>query len=248
MSEHLSNQISDKAKSILFTIVLCLVCGILLTAASTGLKPLQQKNMLLDRKKNILASINLLESDKTYSSEEINSLYSKNLTYLTIDEFGQVIKDGQENDKTMPLYLYEKTRGVVEAYIIPIDARGLWGKILGYMAIKKDGSTISGFTVYKHSETPGLGGEIEQNWFRKNFVGKKILDQAGSFVSITIAKGKVDKNIPEDRQINYVDGISGATLTGKFLSKSLKDNLLAYEPVSVRFRDNRSKFEDRFKF
>jgi Na+-transporting NADH:ubiquinone oxidoreductase subunit C len=107
---------------------------------------------------------------------------------------------------------------------------------VGYLALKSDGSTVTGFTVYKHSETPGLGGEIEKRWFQKNFEGKKILDKAGGFVSISIAKGFLPESFPKDKLPNYVDGISGATLTGKFLTTGLKDVLQAYEPVSIKFR------------
>ena len=63
-----------------------------------------------------------------------------------------------------------------------------------------------------------MGGEIEKRWFQKNFVGKKIIDQAGEFVSIAIAKGTVEDKVPEKTRMNYVDGISGATLTGKYLT------------------------------
>jgi Na+-transporting NADH:ubiquinone oxidoreductase subunit C len=112
---------------------------------------------------------------------------------------------------------------------------------MGYLAIESDGSTISGFTVYKHAETPGLGGEIEKDWFQKNFVGKKIVDQNGDFVSVSIAKGKVSDSIPKEQQANFVDGISGATLTGKYLSAGVKQILEDYEPVSIRFRKNRMK-------
>jgi len=230
---------SEKVKSILFAAVLCLVCSILLTAASTGLHPLQQENVLLDRKENILKAVHLIEEDKKYTPDEINRLYDNSIKHLNVDEFGRVAYAADEESETLPLYLYEKSRGEVEAYIIPIGARGLWGRIFGYIALEKDGSTISGFTVYKHSETPGLGGEIEQEWFRKNFVGKKIIDQAGDFVSITVAKGRASESVPREKQINHVDGISGATLTGKFFSKSVKDTLSAYEPVSIQFRDNR---------
>jgi len=115
----------------------------------------------------------------------------------------------------------------------------LWGRILGYMAIRKDGTTIAGFTVYKHSETPGLGGEIEKEWFQRNFTGKRIADQNGEFVSIAIAKGTVAQTVSKEKQHNWVDGISGATLTGKFLTASMKKNLLTYEPVAIRFRSNR---------
>jgi len=235
----MSEQNFDKIKSILFAAVLCLVCSILLTAASTGLQPLQQKNMLIDRRKNILKAVHLVEENKKYTPDEIARLYDDNIKRLKVDAFGRVAHEIVEGDKVLPLYLYEKNKGEVEAYIIPIDARGLWGRIFGYVAIEKDGSTISGFTVYKHSETPGLGGEIEQDWFRKNFVGKKVINQAGDFVSITVAKGKVAESIPKEKQVNHVDGISGATLTGKFFSKSMKDTLAEYEPVSIQFRDNR---------
>jgi len=119
--------------------------------------------------------------------------------------------------------------------------QGLWGKINGYLAIDKDGSTITGFTVYKHSETPGLGGEIERSWFQKNFEGKKIVNKEGKFVSISIARGAVKDVIQKDLQLNFVDGISGATLTGKFLSASMKDILKEYESVSVKFRYNMVK-------
>ena len=135
----------------------------------------------------------------------------------------------------------------IRAYILPIDTRGLWGKIKGYLAVAEDGATITGFTVFSHAETPGLGGEIEKRWFQKNFIGKKIVDRAGQFVSISVAKGKVGETVPEDRRANTVDGISGATLTGKFLTAGLKSILSDYEPVSVRFRTNASTCEPEKK-
>jgi Na+-transporting NADH:ubiquinone oxidoreductase subunit C len=126
--------------------------------------------------------------------------------------------------------------------VVPVDTRGLWGAIHGYLAIDNDGVTIRGFTVYKHSETPGLGGEIESRWFRKNFQGKKITDQQGDFVSIRIAKGKADEVVPPAQRPNTVDGISGATLTGKFLSAGLKEILQDYEPVAIEFRHKESRY------
>jgi len=35
-----------------------------------------------------------------------------------------------------------------------------------------------------------------------------------------------------------VDGISGATLTGNYLSRGLHEVLRQYEPVSIRFRQD----------
>ena len=84
---------------------------------------------------------------------------------------------------------------------------------------------------------PGLGGEIENQWFQRNFVGKQITDTEGNFVSIKIAKGAVEDAVRQDLKPNYVDGISGATMTGKFLTQGLEDILQTYEPVSVHFRN-----------
>ncbi len=226
---------SDQLKSFLFAAATCLVCTISLKAASTGLKELQQRNIAMDRQKNILKSVGLINENVGYTHEEINKLYVDNIKSIWVDSNGFIVKKDQKAKKKLPVYIYMKNDRI-ESYILPIDSRGLWGRILGYLALKNDGSTIVGFTVYKHSETPGLGGEIEKRWFQKNFEGKKIVSRTGKFLSISIAKGGLTDTVPEDRRINYVDGISGATLTGKYLSSGLKDILLEYEPVSLKFR------------
>ena len=226
---------SDQLRSFLFAAATCLVCTISLTAASTGLKELQQRNIAMDRQKNILKSVGLINENVGYTHEEINKLYVDNIKSIWVDSNGFIVKKDQKAKKKLPVYIYMKNDRI-ESYILPIDSRGLWGRILGYLALKNDGSTIVGFTVYKHSETPGLGGEIEKRWFQKNFEGKKIVSRTGNFISISIAKGGLMNTVPENRRINYVDGISGATLTGKYLSSGLKDILLEYEPVSLKFR------------
>jgi Na+-transporting NADH:ubiquinone oxidoreductase subunit C len=234
---------SDTLRTVIFSVCLCLVCGTLLTAASNGLKETQQKNMNIDRRKNILKSVGLVGMENQYTGDEIDSIYEGNISRLVVDETGSVIQvsqtDGEKKEKELPIYLYTNKDGGVEAYILPIDTRGLWGKIHGYLALKNDGNTIVGFTIYKHSETPGLGGEIEQNWFQRNFVGKKIVESTGKFVSVSVAKGKAGDSAPKDRRANFVDGISGATLTGKFLTQGLKDILTSYEGVSIKFRNTR---------
>ena len=224
-------------KSILFAAILCFVCSAILTTASTGLQRFQKQNMLIDKHHNILKSVGLVEQNRRYPDDEIESLYTQYIQPLWVDPAGELIEESQRGADDIPLYVYVKEKQI-EAYIVPINSRGLWGKIQGYLAIENDGSTISGFTVYKHSETPGLGGEIEKAWFQKNWVGKKIVDRDGDFVSVSIAKGAVEDRIPDQKQANYVDGISGATLTGKYLTAGLKDVLENYEPVSIKFRKN----------
>ena len=73
--------------------------------------------------------------------------------------------------------------------------------------------TVAGITFYEHGETPGLGAECEKAWFQTNFIGKKISDKDGEFVSIGIAKSAVPADTPSEQKRRMVDGISGATLT-----------------------------------
>ncbi|MCF8068133.1 MAG: FMN-binding protein [Desulfobacterales bacterium] len=226
---------SDSIKSLLFAIILCLVSSLLLTAAYTGLKPFQQKNVFLDKQKNILMAAGMLDREKKYQSDEVQQIFEERIVSLWTDEDGNIVEDAGGEGKLIPIYLCVENDKII-SYILPIDSRGLWGKIRGYLALQNDGATIAGFAVYQHAETPGLGGEIEKAWFQKNFVGKKIIGKDGSFESISIAKGEVSKRIPEVQQANYVDGISGASLTGKYLTEGLREVLTDYEPVSIRFR------------
>jgi len=231
---------SNYVKSIIFAAVLSIVCGSLLTLASTGLKEYQLKNIAIDKQKNILKSVGLISDKQKLSQDTIDRLYADNIRQMWVDLEGKIVSKQKKTENDLLVYLHQE-QDEIQSYIIPIDSRGLWGRILGYLAIKNDGATVAGFTVYSHSETPGLGGEIEKSWFQKNFAGKKILDDAGNLVSVSIAKGAVKGRIPESRHKNFVDGISGATLTGKFLSAGLKETLVEYEPLFEKFSNNMIK-------
>jgi Na+-transporting NADH:ubiquinone oxidoreductase subunit C len=228
---------SSRIKSILFAALLCVVCSVILTTASIGLQDFQAKNILIDKHRNILKSVGLLDQGLKYAPAEIESMYAEMIKPLWVGPDGELVAGEERGDQDFPLYVYAR-EDQIESYVVPINSRGLWGRIQGYLAIENDGTTIAGFTVYKHSETPGLGGEIEKAWFQKNWVGKKLVDRDGDFVSVSIAKGAVEDRVPKEKRPNYVDGISGATLTGKYLSAGLKDILERYEPVSIRFRNN----------
>jgi Na+-transporting NADH:ubiquinone oxidoreductase subunit C len=225
---------SDRLRSLLFAMALCVVCSLLLTAAAAGLKGYQQRNMLADRQKNILAAAKLASMEAKMSPEKIQAQFSRQIKTYYVNHDGSIKPPGEQAPSDLPIYLVFSDDEAVEAYVVPIDTTGLWGKIHGYLAFEADGKTVRGFTVYKHSETPGLGGEIEKRWFQENFEGKKITDSAGDFVSIKIAKGEVES---ETKERNYVDGISGATLTGKYLTAGIEEILQDYEPVAVKFRN-----------
>ena len=236
---------NSKAHVIVFALVLSVVCSLLITAAATGLKSRQQENMDLDKKVNLLAAAGLVDKGKKPGKDAVNTLYDERIEEVVVDPEGRIMET--EEPGGMHLYFvhgpgaWDDTNLTgVSGYIVPVNTRGLWGKIQGYLAFENDGQTVSGFSVFSHSETPGLGGEIESAWFQKNFKGKKILNSQDKFVSVKIAKGKAE-DLPEDEQENFVDGISGATLTGRYLSEGIKNTLMKYEGVSVTFRQKTVK-------
>ncbi len=222
---------NSKKNVIVFSLVLSIICSLLITVSAVGLKGFQDANMALDKKTNILKAAGLLEEKKP-PKDEIKRLYDSRIKEVIVDNQGQLINTPTAH--SLQLYFFQDQEKIM-GYILPINTRGLWGKIKGYLAFEADGQTVSGFSVFSHSETPGLGGEIESSWFQKNFKGKKILNSQNKFVSVGIAKGKVS-NLPEDKRANYVDGISGATLTGKYLSEGIKNTLVKYDKVSISFQ------------
>jgi Na+-transporting NADH:ubiquinone oxidoreductase subunit C len=119
-------------------------------------------------------------------------------------------------------------------FSIPISGKGLWSTIYGYIALEPDGETVKGIKFYKHGETPGLGGELEKDWFTSNFVGKRIFNETGDLVSIEIVKGIANPN--SKNFTHQVDGISGSTLTGRGMNKFLKEDLQVYKPFLDRIR------------
>jgi Na+-transporting NADH:ubiquinone oxidoreductase subunit C len=174
----------------------------------------------------------LIEKDSKYTGIQIKETYLDNVNEFYLDNSGNLTTD--ETDRM--IYVVGDTSNV-KKYAVPFKAYGLWSWIYGYIAIDGDGESIVGFTVYSHAETPGLGGECEKDWFQDQFIGKKITDVNGEFVSIGVVKGKVaDKGYSNQKQMNYVDGMSGATITSKGIEDYLKKDLAAYELFSERLR------------
>jgi Na+-transporting NADH:ubiquinone oxidoreductase subunit C len=226
---------SERIRSLLFAGLLSLVCSVLLTAASTGLQDLQQHNMRLEKKRNILKAVGLIETGKIISESDIERIYDQNIRTFWVTPAGDLVDALKRNEADLALYVRLEDQKI-RNYAVPVESRGLWGKIYAYLALESDGATIAGFTVFKHAETPGLGGEIEKEWFQKKWIGKKIIDKKGAFVSVSIARGAAKDAVSDERLSHYVDGISGATLTGRYLSAGIRQTLESYEPVSIRFR------------
>lgn len=223
--------LSNTQKTFLFASVMCLACSLLLTSTAVGLKERQDLNAEIDQRKNVLKSLALLSSDVKYSGEEIQKIYKSEVKSLFLDDNGDITQE--KTDK--PIFLVGDADNI-EKYSIPFKAYGLWSWVYGYLAIKGDGNTVLGMTVYSHAETPGLGAEVEKKWFQDQYIGKLITDIDGNFVSVGVAKGKAKDSVSEEKLANYIDGISGATVTSKGMEKYMKLDLEKYEKLSSKLR------------
>ncbi|MCD4654735.1 NADH:ubiquinone reductase (Na(+)-transporting) subunit C [bacterium] len=232
----------SNAYTIAFSLAVCVTCSLILALTAGGLKPIIERNEVFDIHRNILKSVDLYSKDNKSTPEQIENMYLERIKGFVIDENGILIP-GKKPDDIDPdtennlLPVFARLDGkTVAAYSIPISGLGLWSTLYGYLAIQNDGETIMGITFYKHGETPGLGGEIEADWFTSNFKGKKIFNSVGVLTSITVAKGGVSKDLPEISRIHTVDGISGATMTGNGVNVFLKADLEKYEPFLKNVR------------
>lgn len=179
-----------------------------------------------------------------YPKEELESLDASDVLrrfnvkkQLLANRAGRSLEEYDPGYKILFLY---KPGGNLQAYVVPIEGYGLWDIIRGYVALETDLKTVMGISFYEHKETPGLGARITEGWFQDSFKGKKILAEDGELVSIKVAKGKVEQVIPEDKQKHWVDGISGATLTGDGINQFLKQDLAYYEPYFKTIRGGNS--------
>lgn len=228
---------SEPLRSFFFAVALCVVCSVLLTAASTGLQRRQEHNMRLEKQRNVLKAVGLIRNQKRLTENQIEKIYNEKIKTFWVTPEGELVDAQKRADADLPLYVRLEDQ-TIHTYAVPVESDGLWGKIYGYLALENDGATVAGFTVFQHSETPGLGGEIEKEWFQKEWIGKKIVDKDGNFVSIRIARGEAGEAVSERMRPHTVDGISGATLTGRYLTAGIRETLESYEPVSIRFRKN----------
>lgn len=217
--------------TIIYASVMVILVAVMLAIAATQLKPYQDANILIEKKQNILKSVNIASD-----VEQANELFSSTIKELFIvDSKGQNIEgDAFKVDlkvehskpvdqRKLPVYVADMgEKGKV--YIIPLRGTGLWGPIWGYIALLSDMNTIYGASFDHQGETPGLGAEINTEIFQKPFIGKTIFDQSGLFTALIVAKIG-EKSDPA----HTVDGISGGTITSKGLQKMLYDDLSTYQ-------------------
>ncbi|GHT26384.1 Na(+)-translocating NADH-quinone reductase subunit C [Bacteroidia bacterium] len=221
--------------TLIYAVVLVVVVALLLAFTSQLLRPKQAQNEAIDKISQILASVNVVS---THSDAE--QLYKDYITdtYLVDAQGNKVSGDAFETELAVELAkpAAERKYPVFEAvvdggkkYILSIRGAGLWGPIWGFISLNDDKDTVFGASFAHEGETPGLGAEIERPVFGKAFIGKHFFNNTGKFVSIAVVKtGKTAQGQ------DYVDGISGGTITSQGVNAMLESSIGAYEAFLKR--------------
>ncbi|MHA6279725.1 Na(+)-translocating NADH-quinone reductase subunit C [Salinimicrobium sp. CAU 1759] len=233
MEEKTVNKTNSNSYTFIFAIIMVVVVGVVLAFAATSLQPMQYENMRQEKMQNILATVGV-QTDRA-GAEALFQEYIKE--QLVLNNQGQE-KEGvnafdvdlakelkkSDTEQNFPLYIAEVDGETY--YIIPLRGAGLWNAIFGYIALQNDVNTIKG-AVFDHlGETPGLGAEITQEWFRERFTDEKIFNENGELIGVSVVKG----NTSTSKDDNKVDAISGATITGDGVSDMISERLQHYLP------------------
>ncbi|MCD6566579.1 MAG: NADH:ubiquinone reductase (Na(+)-transporting) subunit C [Bacteroidales bacterium] len=216
-----------------FSTIMVVVVAALLSTAAMVLQPLQEKNIEIQKKRNILSSIRIENNAK--NAEELYDKFISDSYVINADteekdeslnafeiEMGLQMKKSPEH-RSLPVFISSLDDGT-KKYIVPVHGKGLWGPIYGFVSLNDDFITLYGAVFNHDDETPGLGAEINTDWFGAQFTDKKIFNNSMEFISIDLVKGGAD---PES--LNEVDAISGGTLTSNGLEKMLYDCLGSYQ-------------------
>ena len=225
-------------KTVTVAMVLCLVCSVIVSASAVILRPEQAVNEKANMQMNILQAAGLFDPQQSIpaqfqivSTRLVNLETGEFVSGMDVDRYDQrkASKDPSMNRvlstdediasikrqaKIAKVYLVENDEQI-EKIILPIHGYGLWSTLYGFMALEGDGNTVAGLGFYEHAETPGLGGEVDNPGWKKQWTGKQVYKD--DRVALRLVKGGAERT-----DIYGVDALSGATLTSRGVDNLVK--------------------------
>ena len=210
--------------TVVYAAVMVVLVAVVLAFTSQSLRSFQKQNRDNDKRQQILRSINV-----NVSSSEAETKYNELIKEaFLVNENGEKVEgDAFATDvvKAAAEHQYPVFVANVDGqpkYIMALHGAGLWGPLWGYISVDSDKNTIYGADFSHQGETPGLGAEISKPVFSNEFKGKKIF-MSGEFKSVAVVKP--GKSVAGQ---DYVDGISGGTITSKGVDEMLFNSLSGY--------------------
>jgi len=214
----------------IYSSVMVVLVALILSSAAMFLRPMQERNVRIEKMQNILASINVqahrAEAEQLFTqyivSSKIVNTQGEELQGEAFEvDLGAEIRKAPE-ERQLPVFIASVNGDTL--YIVSIRGAGLWGPVWGFMSLKSDLATISGAIFDHTSETPGLGSQIREDVFETQFLGKRIFDEQGNFAPVRVVRGGAQ---PGD--LHGVDAISGGTITSRGVDRMLTEGLGDYE-------------------
>lgn len=257
---------TDKPQTaFLIVVAVALVCSVLVSVSAIGLRPIQERNALIERSRNIVALSGLVEPGQAMSGDEILAAIDRmDVRVVDIDtgEFDDSIDPEEFNPRAAVLdpelgiaipaefdlaqlgrrSRYEIVYLVwdgqdVDRVILPIVGQGMWSTLYGYIALESDLNTIAAATFYEQAETAGLGDKITDPDWLETWQGRALYGADGS-IRFRVAAGPVESGSAE--AAFEVDGISGASVTGGAVSRLIGYwfGPNGYAPFLTKLRDD----------
>ena len=231
--------VDSTPKTIAVAVGLCLFCSMVVSAAAVALKPVQEYNKVLDKRRNILQvaglyseTVNVDEAFKAIEPRLVDIASGTFSDDVDANEYDQraAAKDPAQSTalsddlagigrqaKLASVYLIRDEQGAIDKVILPIHGYGLWSTLYGFVALEEDGNEVFGLQFYEHAETPGLGAEVDNPRWRSSWQGKEIFGADGN-VKIAVQKG-----VPSaDNAKHHIDALAGATLTSRGVDNLIK--------------------------
>lgn len=197
--------------SVIYMFALSLIFTSVVSALNVFSKDRIRQNEALQKQGLVLTVLNIAPPERVPAAE---------LARL----FSQRVREASLGDR--PLYVGLAPDGsTVVGYAFPVSGPGFWGPIGAMVGVDSEIRKILGIAFYRHSETPGLGGRITEEWFQKQFHGRALQVPAAGmrffyFKAPGTAQGPAE-----------LDAITGATETSRRLEKFLDEELKKTIPL-----------------
>ena len=243
-----NNKTSIVSNPFVFIGIIALIASLILSFVSESTRERVDSNKKLDIMKNVLLC-RYLEDYESYEEKlsvpsNIEKEYDKAIEQVLYYEDGTLVSEDldfsklewKENKSDGSMYFFFKSNPDVKylplfrvkddnGYIIPVSGKGLWSTLKGFLYVSKDLSSIKGISFYSHTETPGLGGEIDKPEVKKRYVDKSI-DLFGEEIRVAemVKAPSKDNNF----ELQYM---SGATITSDGLNYFIKRDLNKYKDI-----------------
>lgn len=239
-------------RTVMVATILCVVCSFVVSAAAVSLRSMQEANKLALMQREILKAAGIFEEGddappvskqfEVIETELIDLDTGLEVEESTVDpETYDPMKAASDPEMSVEIPAEKDVAGIGrrEKYafvykvqnesgdgfskiVLPIYGKGLWSTMYGYLALEDDLKTVAGISFYKHGETPGLGGEVDNPAWKQSWVGKQAREEEdGELVpAINVVKGGVNESSPEAE--HQIDALSGATITSNGVENTIE--------------------------